>query len=728
MISSLRRMVGLLLVALIAITAFAPNAALWAQTPDQSAVSLDGSALVGKIVDTGKTAYLAKKPDAKINLATTGTAGVFDKLCGGSLDVAMAYGAITDAADSACLAKSVKYVELLLGYNALVLVANTQSPASCLTADQFGTLLSAGEVKDWNKIDSAIASTPINAVYAPANNPDLPERYQLGVSLGSKTVRSDLQSLNTATEVADKVVAEANSIGLMTLADYNKQSGKSMKLIQIKDSTNATCIDPVNSANLDEGRYPLAGSLYLYVNVNSLSRQPVTDFLTYLLSSEGRGAVNSAGFSQASSTIYSRGTDYLASKRDGRTFSRLSRVNIPADTAGVVNISGSAEMNDLLTKLNSPFTPRFSRLTLNLTTISNEVAYRHICRDETDVIGVTRPIDEKAEAPECQKFGIETLSVPIGADAQVIVTNAQNKAPVCLTYNQVAKVFAAKPNAEKASTKWADIVTGAEDMDLIIVMPTEGNLDTDRLLTRVMPTEVAPIRRHNNVTENNDEQYRAAAVANVKGGITFMNYSAYLKSPVKDKLKLVSVDPTNTGAADKCVAPTDDTVGKGTYGLSNLYYLVFNTRSFARAEIRAYVWYLLSEDALSVLKDQGLIGTDAALFAQRRDFVLDRFNKLAATSGTLGTPAATAAPTTAATPEATAAATSAATPVATSAATEQSTPAATANATTPATPQATATPVATVNPTATPQATATATANATSAATPQPTPVATQAK
>lgn len=727
--NSFRRMVGLALVAMIALAALAPNAALWAQTPDPNAITFDGSALVGKIIDSAKAAYLAQKPDAKIGLTTSGTAGVFDKLCGGGLDVAMAYNAITDAADVACQAKNVKYLELLLGYNALVLITNPASPATCITTDQFGTLLGAGEVADWNKVDAAITSTPISAVYAPPANPDLAERFQLGSSLGSRTLRNDIKALNNATEVADKVAAETNAIGFMTLADYNKITGKSLKLLQVKDATNVTCIDPVNSANLDEGRYPLAGALYLYVNLASVSRQPVVDFLNYVIGSDGRKAVTNAGFSQGSATIYSRGTDYLSAKRDGRTFSRVQRVIIPADTAGAINIAGSSLANNLITKLNSPFTPRFSRMTLNVSTISNEVAYRRICRDEADVAVTTRAADEKTEAAECQKFGIETLTIPAGGDALVVIANAQNKAATCLTYTQVARVFAAKPNAEKAATKWADVVSGAEDLDLILVMPTTGSLDTDRLLTRVMPNEVAPVRREgDSITENNDDQYRAAAIGNVKGAISFMRYSEYQKSPVKDKIKLVSIDPTNAGTADKCLAPTDESVAKGTFPLANTYSLVFNTRSFARAEIRAYVWFLLSDDALSVLKQEGLIGTDIALFGQRRELVLDRFVKLGATAGIASTPAATLAPTSVPTTAATPAATTPATAAPTSAATAASTPAPTSAPTVASTPAPTTQPTAQPTTASTPAATLVPTAQPTAQSTAQPTAQPTAAK
>jgi phosphate transport system substrate-binding protein len=657
----LRRMIGLFIVTLVMFTTLSPNAATLTQAQDPNTVRVDGSNIVSPILKAIGQAYTTKTPQTKVEVNVSGTEGGFDKLCSGAIDLTMAARDITDAQIAACRAKNVNFVELLLGYDALMVVVNVSSKATCLTVDQMNKLFGPGStgVKNWNAVDPAIGDAAINNVYVTAPES---QSYVLAdtIIVGDK-LRNDAQTLESAAKIAEKVSGEPTSVGLMTLTDYNQmraaQSNLAIRALTLK--TTATCLD-ATVPNLEEARYPAAETLYLYVNVASLDRQPVVDFMNYLLSREGRGPVTNTGFVAASDTTYDRGLNYIKNKQVGRTFSRIASVNVPPDTAGNITTDGSPAIFPIFKAVSDAFAPRYTGIKLTPNGYGNDAGYRNLCAGTAEIIGVSRlPTD--VEATACQTANVQTLRVSLGAHAVVVLVNSNNKFAACLTTEQLGKLFSL--DSENKVKKWSDVSAEFPATDLTILTPSEGVTETDLLLSKAIKA-VAPVRRKDTV-DNSDPLYRAAAVQNVEGGITYMTMSEFQQ--VKATVRAV---PINAG--NGCVEPTEANIKAGSYPLSQPLYLVFNLNAFSRPEIKAFVWYLLSDDALTIVSKQGVVATDTAGFATARETALERFQTTTGAS-------ATAAATGAATSVATATAPSAATPAATSAApTTVATPAATA--------------------------------------------------
>src|SRR4051794_19543844 len=123
----LRRAIGITIAALVFFTGLAPTAATRSLAQDANTVTVDGSNIASPVLKAASQLYTTTHPDVKIDVKVSGTSGGFEKLCSGSLDINMAVRSITDAEAAACQGKNVNYVELLLGYDALVVVVNTAS-------------------------------------------------------------------------------------------------------------------------------------------------------------------------------------------------------------------------------------------------------------------------------------------------------------------------------------------------------------------------------------------------------------------------------------------------------------------------------------------------------------------------------------------------------------------------------------------------------------------------
>jgi phosphate transport system substrate-binding protein len=669
----LRRLVGLAVTALAMFVMLAPNAATpsyvtYAYAQDANTVTIDGSNIVSPILKLAVQNYTAKTPDAKLQVNVSGTDGGFDKLCSGTLDINMASKPITDQQIAACKANNIDFVELLLGYDALVAIANNSVNVTCVNVDQLYKLLgpTGTSIKNWNVIDPAFADLAIEKIYSPN---ETAQAYVLADSLvPGEGLRTDLQKVDPPAKVVESVSGDTKGVGFMSLSDYDASVSPNVAVHGLQLKVGTTCLEPT-IANLEEARYPAAETLYLYVNPKSLDRKPVSDFLTYVFSTEGRAAVKTSGFVQASDNSYTRAQNYLTSKNVGRTFSRVQNINVPADTAGAITLDGAAAAFPILNAIKDAFTPRYAKITVNATTYGNESGYRRLCAGTVDIIGATR-LPTEAESAECQKANIAPLRLQVGTQGVVVVINGNNTFAQCLTTEQIGKLFGIASDGKVK--KWSDVNDSFPGTDLLLLTPDDGKWETDFLLGQTVKGQVSPLQRRDVVT-NGDALYRAAGTQNVEGAVTYMTFADFQK--VKSNVKAVSVN-----AGSGCVEPTEANMKNGSYPLAQPLYLLLNPNAFARPEMKAFVWFLLSDDALAAISGLGLTGTDNAAFISARDIALERFSQ------TAGAASATLEATAGATVEATANATPNATAEAPANATQTAvTPAATVNATAAAT-------------------------------------------
>lgn len=609
--------------------------------------TIDGSKIVSPILTQASNAYSQQHSTVSAAISVSGTSAGFDKLCSGTTDMAMANTGISDQQAAACDSKKVQYVELLLGFDASVLVVNTASKVNCLATSDVVALLSptaVGKFQNWNQLAQA-TTTPLpdqalSAIYA---TQDTRARDLISALIPGGILRTDISVQPDEKTAVDKLVADANGVAILTLSDYQKSQadGKAVRALDLRNGTVCTTANPLNLGN---NRYPAGESLYLYVNADALNRAPVADFLNYLVSTDGQKAVTNASFTLADPTVYTRDQTYLAAKQTGRTFSRIQSVNIAADTAGTITINGSPAAFDSIKAVADAFQPLYTNIKVTQTPLGNDSGFSNLCAGTADLIGTTRlPTD--AETAACKANKINPVQLTLGGHGVVLLVNAGNTFATCLTTDQIAKLFGTA--ADGKVKKWSDVDAKFPATDLLILSPNDGDLMTDLLITKTVKG-VAPLPR-TDMTQNSDPLYRAAGTANVAGAITYMSYTDY--KTVKSKVTLVQVD-----GGKGCITPSDKTLVDGSYPLSEQLYLFLNPAAFSRPEIKAFVWYLLSDDALAVLSSKAnLVGLDRAGFVSTRDMVLSQFAQAPTGTPGPGTPTAvsTAIATTAATTVAT---------------------------------------------------------------------------
>jgi hypothetical protein len=123
-----------------------------------------------------------------------------------------------------------------------------------------------------------------------------------------------------------------------------------------------------------------------------------------------------------------------------------------------------------------------------------------------------------------------------------------------------------------------------------------------------------------------------------------MRYSEFMRSGAR--VQAVQID-----AGNGCVSPTLANIRNGSYPLARPLFATLNLNSLSRPEVRAYAWYLLGDDTLTILNQQGVIGAEASTFIALREVLLERIEAIERAAATpQPTAEATAAPTATATP------------------------------------------------------------------------------
>jgi phosphate transport system substrate-binding protein len=291
--------------------------------------------------------------------------------------------------------------------------------------------------------------------------------------------------------------------------------------------------------------------------------------------------------------------------------------------------------------ISDAFKPRYANITVTAVALGDDAGYSKLCTNGLDLIGATRLLTD-AEKATCQKANVQTMGLQVGINAVVIVVNGNNKFATCLTTDQLGKIFGV--DSQGKVKKWSDVSSDFPSTDLTILTPEDGAQETDLLLDKSIK-KVAPVLRTDVTEQKDDALYRAAATQNVAGAITYMTFADFQK--VKS-----NVHPVAVNAGNGCVDPTEANLKNNTYPLAEPLYIVLNMNTFNRADMKAFVWYLLSDDALTVIGKQNVAFTDTAGFSAARDSVLARFSQAATPQATA---AATQSATTAPTAESTAA-------------------------------------------------------------------------
>ncbi|MCA0453133.1 MAG: substrate-binding domain-containing protein [Chloroflexi bacterium] len=624
---------------------------------DNSGITVAGSGIVSPIFDA---LTQASNVTVDVTSEVTGTRVGFERLCQGTTDVATSNRAISSDENTNCTNNNVDYTELLIAQNIVAFISAADAPyAQCLTINELNSVFApSAQAANWNAVNPANGDTTLSVIAPAATTATF--AVLDGVVEGDG-LRSDATIVDNEADIAAAVAQTPGAIGAISLP-LASAAGSSVRILQLNANDSFGCTTPSAEA-VEQRTYSAETPLYVYVNRASLSKTGLTEVLTYMISPEAATVINDGGLVAPTATIAEANKVALEGTGNTRPFSEAATsFQIPLDVSGTVTIAGAASASDYIKNLSAVLTSQYAGLVPDTKLSGQSAGLRRMCNGEIDIVVVNGALNADQTAA-CDANNIKTLSIELGKQAVVLVSNAASDYLTCLTTEQLTIAWDAA--SANTITTWNQVDSSFPETAITLFAPTEGSSLTDILMESASGK---PLTSRNDSDMRDDVLYRAAATANVEGALTYMSWGDYQKvlANNQERIQLVGVN-----AGNGCVVPSEATFADATYPLLRDTQLLVKTTSLTNPAVQSFLWFLASDSNYGQFEDVGLMGVNFGSLPALRQTLQKAFAD-----------AATAAQTVAeATPEATGEATAEASAEATSEATNEASTEATAEAT-----------------------------------------------
>lgn len=199
----------------------------------------------------------------------------------------------------------------------------------------------------------------------------------------------------------------------------------------------------------------------------------------------------------------------------------------------------------------------------------------------TDISDASRAIKGK-ELQRATELGVEFVELPIGIDGIAVMVHPSNDFADSLTVEELKRIW----SPGSAITNWSQVRKGFPDLPMKLYGPGTDSGTFDYFTEAICRKEKAS---RSDYTASESDNVLVRGIAGDRGSLGYFGYSYYEAN--KDKLRLVAVD-NNDGNP---VRPSLDVIRSGSYQpLSRPMFLYVNTQAYERAEVKAFVDFILS--------------------------------------------------------------------------------------------------------------------------------------
>ena len=558
---------------------------------ESATISVIGSGIGNSLIET----LAGQAEQESIDIRTRGTATGIDRFCNGDFDLATAIRPMSPAERAICGANDVVYSEFLLGHHVVAFVAHPDAPTSCLSATNLAAALkpsASNEVLDWSIFNSEITDLPLSLL-VPQDN--LVAHLIVDALVPGDGLRADITSYADVDAAIEQVAETAGALAAVPWSNA-LEDNPAIAVLELDADDSGACVSP-SVESVEAERYVAALSIYLIVNRDRLNNNDsLAELLRFVTDSENAPIVLAAGVAPPSKAAYDLNENVL---NDEAASSDAAGFQVPGELSGNVTIVGAANAVEVLDRVANSLTQTNVGLEINLDFAGQTKGLAALCAEEADIALLDSDLTAGNLDP-CNEGEIATVPRKLGAQATVIIGNAADGFTSCLTTDQINTVW----RAESAGivTDWSGVDLSFPALGITLFGLAFLDQSTDILL-QTAGDVIPPIRR--DTEKDFSPLYRAAAVANVSGALTYMNWPEYQRVLESDQanIQLVAVD---TGAG--CVTPSLATIADGSYALSRPSTLLIRRESLSGINTQSYLWTLFDTDNWLNVEGKGFVG------------------------------------------------------------------------------------------------------------------------
>jgi phosphate transport system substrate-binding protein len=256
-----------------------------ANSQEPQSIKIDGSSTVYPITAAIVEEYNAQaKSPAQASIDFSGTGGGFRKFCAGETDISNASRPIQQDEMEACRQAGIRYIELPVAFDALVVVVNAKNDwVESLTTEELKTIWEPSaeqKITRWQQIRADFPDAPLT-LYGPGEDSGTFDYFTEAITGEASVSRRDYVASEDDTILVTGIAQDPNALGYFGLS-YYEQNQNQLKALAIDSGKGA--IIPSRQAVENAEYQPLARPLFIYVNAAAAQKNPTLEqFIKFYL-------------------------------------------------------------------------------------------------------------------------------------------------------------------------------------------------------------------------------------------------------------------------------------------------------------------------------------------------------------------------------------------------------------------------------------------------------------
>lgn len=256
----------------------------------QSVVKIDGSSTVFPITEAVAEEFqTAQKGKVRVTVGISGTGGGFKKFCRGETDVQNASRPISSSEMEDCKKAGIKYFELPIAYDAVVVVVNKKNDwMKSVTTEELKKMwepAAQGKIMKWKDVNPAWPDQPLKLFGAGADSGTF-DYFTEAVVGKAKSSRGDYTASEDDNTLVQGVANDKNAIGYFGYAYFVENQAKINAVAIVggdKSPKKSVAVVPSKASVEDGSYYPLSRPVFIYVNEASYKKSEVSEFANFYL-------------------------------------------------------------------------------------------------------------------------------------------------------------------------------------------------------------------------------------------------------------------------------------------------------------------------------------------------------------------------------------------------------------------------------------------------------------
>ncbi len=273
----------------------------------------DGSSTVGPITQAVAEEFTKIHPKVRIPVGISGSGGGFNKFCIGETDLSNASRAIKEVEMATCAENTVDYVELIVAFDGLAVVANPANDwVQCLTVAELEKIWgpeSEGAVTNWSQVRDGFPDREL-ILYGPGVDSGTYDYFTDAINGQEGASRGDFTPSEDDNVLVQGIAGDTSATGFFGLAYYSANADR-LKLLSVDDGTG--CVLPTEGTVNDGSYAPLSRPLFFYVSTPAAARPEVSAFIEFYLET-AKDIAADVGYVALPDEMYARQLDIFNSR------------------------------------------------------------------------------------------------------------------------------------------------------------------------------------------------------------------------------------------------------------------------------------------------------------------------------------------------------------------------------------------------------------------------------